>query len=128
MELYPDDLLQVLEFDRIRDRIANYCRCESSKELAMDLAPFPDRMELLTQLVRVEEYLNTLESKGYFPDFLFDEFLSDVQLLSKQGSTLSEGQVDRLRSACRIVNSLLRFLKDRTSAYPALLGLAEGLQ
>ncbi|MFM8431816.1 MAG: endonuclease MutS2 [Bacteroidota bacterium] len=127
MILYPEDLIQTLEFDRIRDRIADNCRCETSREMAQKLAPIEDRMLLLKELVRTEEYLETLRNQGYFPDFLFDDFLHESSLLAKRGSVLSENQFDRLRSANRIVNDLLKYLNDRKIVYPALLELAGDL-
>ncbi len=127
MNYYPDDLLHVLEFDRIRERIERHCRCDSSRQRALQLRPINDRQLLDKELHRVEEYRQTLESQGYFPDFLFDDFFQEANLLSKQGSILTETQFSHIRSACEIVNSLLRFLRDRSISYPALLELSNDI-
>lgn len=124
MNYYPEDILQVLEFDRIRERIERHCRCESSRKQALSIRPINDLQALEKQLARVEEYRRTLENEGYFPDFLFDDFQPEAQLLRKNGSVLMEPQFNRIRSASMIVNSLLRFLRGRAVSFPALLELA----
>jgi DNA mismatch repair protein MutS2 len=124
---YPDDLLHVLEFERIRERIERHCRCDSSRQRALLLRPINDRLLLNKELQRVEEYRQTLVSGGYFPDFLFDDFFREANLLAKQGSLLSEAQFNQLRSACEIVNNLLRFLRERSISFPALLELSSDI-
>ena len=121
---YPDDILHVLEFDRIRERIERHCRCESSRKNALAIRPINDLFVLEKELARVEEYRLTLENQGYFPDFLFDDFQQEAQLLRKNGSVLMEPQFSRIRSASVIVNSLLRFLRGRSVSFIALQELA----
>lgn len=127
MNYYPEDILHVLEFDRIREKIERHCRCEGSRRSALSIRPIHDRQLLDAELLRVEEFRVTLEQQGYFPDFLFDDFAIEAQLLSKSGSVLVEAQFSRIRSASGIVNGLLRFLKERIASFPALLQIVKDI-
>lgn len=127
MNYYPEDLLSVLEFDRICDRIEHHCRCESSRNLAKRLRPVHDKEFLLHLLRQTEEYRLTVANQGYFPDFLFEEFQAEANLLAISGSVLTEQQFSRIRSASSIVNSLLRFLRERSVSFPALIQLVQDI-
>jgi DNA mismatch repair protein MutS2 len=121
---YPEDILQALEFDRIRERVESHCRYTASREKARSIRPVHDEAALLEELARVEEYRRTSEGGGHFPDFLFDDFTKEAQLLGKAGAVLTESQLGRIRSAVNIVNDLLRFLRTRSVAFPSLAGMA----
>lgn len=121
MQFYPEDTPQLFEFDRVLDQIEQRCRCASSKLLARSISPFDRKETMLAALKQVEEFRHTLANQGYFPDLFFEDFIAEAQLLGKSGSTLSEAQLSRIRSASITVNSLLRFLKERRISFPALL-------
>lgn len=128
MNFYPEDILHVFEFDRILERIESYCRCEGSRKQVLAMRPLHDRDRLMQELARVEEYRLTLVNQGYFPDFLFDDFTTEARLIEKSGSVLTEVQFGRIRSASSIVNSLLRFLRERAEGLPALYAMTHGLK
>lgn len=92
------------------------------------MRPLHDRDRLMQELARVEEYRLTLVNQGYFPDFLFDDFTTEARLIEKSGSVLTEVQFGRIRSASSIVNSLLRFLRERAEGLPALYAMSHGLK
>jgi DNA mismatch repair protein MutS2 len=118
------DTLHLFEFDQICEKVANLCRCSSSHSRAVNLRPFTDREELKIALLQTEEYRQTLVNRGYFPDTYFDDFEAEAGLLQIPGSVLNEAQFSLIRSASLIVNSILKFFKDREPSFPYLLLLS----
>jgi DNA mismatch repair protein MutS2 len=127
VNFYPEDILKVLEFDRIRERVEQHCRCEASRSKAVAIRPIHDLPALEEELVRVEEFRVTLENKGYFPDFLFEDFTNEARLLGKSGAVLTESQLGKIRAGAVIVNDLLDYLRSRVSVFAALNRLCAGL-
>jgi DNA mismatch repair protein MutS2 len=127
VQCYPEDTPQLFEFDRVLEQVELRCRCASSKAMAREIRPIEQREALLANLRQVEEFRHTLSNQGYFPDLFFEDFITEANLLAKAGSMLSEAQFSRIRSASITVNSLLRFLKERSVSFPALLQLCSGV-
>lgn len=125
MKLFGDDTLYLFEFDRVRERVEHHCRSASGKRKALGMAPLADRENLTLVLKQTDEFKQTLQQHGYFPDLTFEDFEEESQLLLIAGSMLLELQFSRIRSASVTVNSILKFLNDRKSSYPNLLKLTE---
>jgi len=120
MKIHGEDILKLFEFDKVCEQVAFHCRSASAKRLALSLEPIQSRDSLSLILRQTQEYKSTLSNKGHFPDTSFEDFEADSQLLSKQGSVLTEMQFSRIRSASSTVNSILKFLKDRKEFYVSL--------
>jgi len=120
MKIHGEDIFQLFEFDKVCEQVAYYCRSSSAKRLALALKPIDNRESLMLILKQTDEYRNNIENKGHFPDTSFEDFEDDCQLLSKSGSMLTEMQFSRIRSASSTVNTILKFLSERKTFYPAL--------
>lgn len=127
MKLFGDDTLALFEFDRVRDRVEHHCRSASGKRKALELAPIADRDYLTLVLKQVDEFKQTLNQHGYFPDLTFEDFEEESQLLLISGSMLLEVQFSKIRSASVSINAILKFLNDRKASYPNLLQLTQNV-
>jgi DNA mismatch repair protein MutS2 len=95
--------------------------------MAENMRPIRNRDELTIILKQTDELFQTIQHRGSFPDFFFDDFEKEAQLLKIPGSVLSENQFSIIRSAVRIVNDVLKFLHERSASYPNLLLLSKSL-
>jgi DNA mismatch repair protein MutS2 len=125
--IHGNDTLRLFEFDKICERIANYCRAYGSRKNAESLQPFTDRDALLLELRQTNEFTYSISGQGYFPDTYFDDFENETELLPKSGSVLSEQQFSLIRSASETVNNILRFMNEREIAFPYLVLLTKGI-
>ncbi len=126
MNIQGEDTLSLFEFHKICEKIVFYCRCNSSRQKAETLRPISNRDELLVNLKQTDEFYQTI-LHGQFPDFQFDDFENESQLLKKPGSVLNENQFSLIRSASHIVNHILKFFKERELSFPNLIRLTRGL-
>lgn len=120
MKLYSTDTLKTFEFDKILGRIEFYCRNKASKKLISQISPIQDRDLAILKLNQLNEYKDLLLNKSYFPDFLFEEFESEANLLGISGSVLSEKQFSKILHASNLVNSLLKFFETKKEQLPFL--------
>jgi DNA mismatch repair protein MutS2 len=120
MRLYSTETLKLFEFDRILYKIEYLCRTKASKQKAKQIKPIEDREHAIKSLNQVNEYKNILENKGYFPDFLFEDFEYESSLLSLPGSVLLEKQILKLLHASNLVNTLIKFFETKTEQLPFL--------
>jgi DNA mismatch repair protein MutS2 len=125
--VHGNDTLRLFEFDKIRERVANYCRAEASRKHSESLQPFTDREALMLELRQTNEFTHSISGQGYFPDTYFDDFETESGLLQKQGSVLSETQFSLIRSASETVNNILKFMREREIAFPYLILLTAGI-
>jgi len=125
MRLYSTETLKLFEFDRILNRIEYLCRTKASKQKVKLLKPIEERDVTIKLLNQVNEYRNILDNKGYFPDFLFEDFEYESSLLSLPGSVLLEKQIIKILQASNLVNTLIKYFDTKTDQLPFLFQVLE---
>lgn len=119
MRWYAPDVFHVYEFDRLLGLLEPHTLSRGSRQMAVGLKPLP-REEAMVALSQTGEYLDLLQSGSAFPDFLFDDFQDEAQLLAIEGSVLQAPQWLKIHQASTISNRLIRFLGDRAETLPHL--------
>lgn len=125
MRLYSTETLKLFEFDKILTRIEQFCRTKASKQKVKFIKPFEDREITIKLLNQVNEYKNILDNKGYFPDFLFEDFEYESGLLSLPGSVLLEKQLLKILHASNLVNTLIKYFETKKEQLPFLNQILE---
>ena len=108
MQLYPKDIKDKLEFNKIIDYISAECLSDMGRD-------YFAQIEILTDLVRIErlidetdEYKKAIERGEHLPLYAFESISSDVELLRKEGYVLD---IDSIRNIYRIVSMGLEISK-----------------
>jgi len=108
MLLYPKDIKEKLEFNKIIDFISKECLSEMGRA-------YFSQIEILTDLTRIErlinetdEYKKAIERGESLPISQFDSITNDVALVRKEGYVLD---IDSIRNIYRIVSQGLELLK-----------------
>jgi DNA mismatch repair protein MutS2 len=101
------------------------CRTKASKQKVKFIKPFEDREITIKLLNQVNEYKNILDNKGYFPDFLFEDFEYESGLLSLPGSVLLEKQLLKILHASNLVNTLIKYFETKKEQLPFLIQIIE---
>jgi DNA mismatch repair protein MutS2 len=127
MSIIESEALELLEFDRIKKYISDFCNSSGGKQKAAELTVYTESDELQISLHRVAELKNTLSSNSFFPDIQFPEFRKEASLLSLEGSMLTADQFLVLKQAVEIANTAIRYLKNRKAVVPFLAQLVAEL-
>jgi len=128
MKSIDSEVLELLEFPKIRKFIADLCYCHAAKHKASHILVYEDHEVLKTELHRVSELHYLFSSDAFFPDIQFEDFKKEVSLLSLDGSMLSEEQFLLIKLATEISNTVIRFLKNRKAELSHLAELTSELE
>jgi DNA mismatch repair protein MutS2 len=118
---FPESALGQLEFDKIRDLLAEKCKSAYAKDKAASLR-IHTRLEFIEiELKRTSEFKNLLEQSLYFPNEENLNLAREIKLLGLSGAILSGDQFLQIRKMADTVRLIFHwFDRDRRLAYSAL--------
>ncbi len=121
MRLYPESAAVQLEFDKVKNLLAAFCKTEYAKAKASELRIHTRKEFIDLELKQSHEFKLLLEQGVYFPaDFVLN-IHREIKLLGIPGATLSGEQFIHIRKLAENVAAIFRwFDNDRRSGYPAL--------
>ncbi|NDV42967.1 endonuclease MutS2 [Flagellimonas sediminis] len=120
--------LQDLEFPTVLQQLSARCNTDLGKELALEIAPIPNREALLESLGQTSEYLASFSNDNRIPNHGFDQINPELGLLKIENSTLEIAGFRKIGSICKTVGIHQKFLKKFKDYYPLLFGKSEALK
>lgn len=124
MRLYPENAIQQLEFDKIRQILSGFCLTPVGREAALGLPVHIDKTIILTLLNRVSEYLSIVQAGLHLPNDFSHSLSHELKLLSIEGSVLDGPQFLAIRKLAANMGNIYRwFDNEKRLAYPALSSL-----
>lgn len=121
MKLIPESAAVQLEFDKIKELLANYCQSEYARDKARTLR-IHTRLEFAEAALRqTYEYRQLISNAIYFPnDYIFN-LSRELKLLSVAGAVLNADELQQIRKLAETAEKIFRwFDRERKQAYPAL--------
>lgn len=128
MKVIESEALGLLEFDKIKKYVADFCYSSAAKELATQIEVNNNREELIIDLNRVSELKELTGTNSFFPTLEFDDFKKETALLSLEGSMLDEEQFLLVKQSVELSNTVIRYLKGKRLTHPYSFQLVEGLE
>ena len=118
---FPESALGQLEFDKIRDLLAEKCKSDYARGKAADLR-IHTRLEFIQiELRRTGEFKSLLEQGQYFPNEDGLNLSREIKLLSLSGAALSGEQFLQLRKLADALRQIFHwFDRERRIAYSGL--------
>ena len=109
------DIYEKFEFQKIRDKVANYARTEVGKEMALSLKMFIDPIKMQEELSRLDEMISLLNRFGRIPMDVSSD-LSNYVILAKKGGTLNIEELERVAHDCYQGKSIRQYFKSVTGS------------
>ncbi|MEO8820157.1 MAG: DNA mismatch repair protein MutS, partial [Ginsengibacter sp.] len=126
MKLFPESASQQLEFDKIKDLLANHCRSEYAVNRAQELRIHTHKRFIEPELFQTNEYKLLFQNQLYFPDDAVLNLSKELKLLSIESSVLSGEQFLQIKKLAGAIQQIFRwFSPDRKTAYPSLALIIE---
>lgn len=122
------DLPDLLEFDKIRKIISNFCYSSEAKLRAIQINIIEDTKYLISQLHQTFEVKNTIASNSFFPEVKIEPIHDVLSLLRLDGSMLTEQQLLDLKKVVETGNTCVRYIKGKKLILPYLFELAEPVE
>src|SRR6267378_1840698 len=118
---FPESALGQLEFDKIRDLLAEKCKSAYAREKAAGLK-IHTRLEFIqVELQRTSEFKSLLEQGQYFPNEDSLNLSREIKLLGLPGAVLSGEQFLQIRRLADAVRQIFHwFDREKRLAYAGL--------
>lgn len=127
MKLYPESAYIQLEFNKVKDLLANYCQTEHARTKAQHLRIHTRREFVETELRQSHEYRQLLANSIYFPNDYILNLSKELKLLSIPGAILGGEEFILLRKLAESIQKIFRwFDAERKTAYGALAKVIDG--
>jgi DNA mismatch repair protein MutS2 len=125
--IYPDNFEQKIEFNKIRQLLADNCLGLLGKEKVDEMRFTSDFAEIDVALSQTAEFVRILQEEDSFPSDHFYDLRDALHRIRVEGSWIDQNALFELRRSLQTINAIVAFLLrgEDTSPYPTLLSLAE---
>ena len=124
MKFFPESTLHQLEFDKISELLAAYCRTEYARTKSLNLRIHTKKEFIVKELQQSNEFKIILQSGQYFPNDFPLNISRELKLLGIPGASLSGEQFLLIRRLAENMHNILRwFDAERKIANPAMAGI-----
>ncbi len=121
MKLFPESAHLQLEFNKVKELLANYCQTEHARTKAQELRIHTRKEFVETELKQSHEYRQLVVNSIYFPNDYILNLSKELKLLSIPGAVLSGEELQQLRKLSESIEKIFRwFDNERREAYEAL--------
>lgn len=121
MKLYPESAYLQLEFNKVKDLLANYCQTEHARSKAQELRIHTRKEFVETELRQTHEYRQLLSNGIYFPNDHILNLGRELKLLSIPGALLNGEELMLIRKLAESIGKIFRwFDPERKQAYGGL--------
>ena len=121
MKLFPESAYIQLEFNKVKELLANYCQTEHARSKAQQLRIHTRKEFVETELKQSHEYRQLIVNSIYFPNDYILNLSKELKLLSIPGAVLVGEELQQLRKLSESIEKIFRwFDKERKDAYPGL--------
>lgn len=127
MLLYPTHTLEKLEFDKIRILVAQYCRSESAKQMALSLEPMTEVQDVRKNLLHVKDYRQINISGSHFPLDYVTDLSKELSLLAITDAVLDQESFTKIKRTALCIEGVFRFFTANEDLYPHLESIVSGI-
>jgi DNA mismatch repair protein MutS2 len=120
LQLYPNQALDRLEFNKIRHYLLQKCRTDAARDMVAALR-FHTRLDYLQRsLEQTHEYKLTLDSTDHFPNDFTRNMTRELRMLKLPGAVLNGDELRALQKLAVNINEMSQWFKRHNGLYPRL--------
>ncbi|MGB3088860.1 MAG: DNA mismatch repair protein MutS [Chitinophagaceae bacterium] len=121
MKLFPESAYLQLEFNKVKELLANYCQTEHAHAKALELRIHTRREFVETDLRQSHEYRQLVINNIYFPNDYILNLSKELKLLSIPGAVLGGDELQQIRKLAESIEKIFRwFDNERKQAFGGL--------
>lgn len=121
MKLYPESAYIQLEFDKVRNLLAEHCQTEYARSKSLQLRIHTKKEFIDLELKQSHEYRQLTQNSIYFPNDYALNLAKELKLLSIAGAVLSGEELLQVRKLAESMERIFRwFDNERRTAYTGL--------
>lgn len=120
LQFYPEQALDRLEFNKIRQYLLQKCRTDAARERVEELR-FHTRLDYLERaLQQTHEYKMSLDSTDHFPNDFTRNMQRELKMLKIPGAVLKGDELRALQQLALSINEITQWFKRHNELYPRL--------
>jgi len=120
-----EKVLQDLEFTTVLQQVGDFCISELGKEKVLNIRPFEQKEELLTELNLTNEYLASFQSDNRIPNHGYNNIYTQVKRLAIDNSYIEPDDFLKISSTTDLLGNLKKFFKKFQVYFPTHFELSE---
>ena len=128
MKLFPADIPQVLEFDKVLQAVAQYCDSPLGQDRVQKVRPLDTFDEIKKILQQTREMTMLLQNEQQFPHDRIYDIRSSLPLLRIENYVLSARQCFEISKVALLTGSVIRFFGAHAEKYPTLQQFISGIR
>jgi len=129
MQLYPDDIQQLLEFDKVLNLLSSYCVGEPAVLRVANLKFYNNPNKISEVLTEIEEFRDSLEQRNHLSIYAYESVVEDLKYLRKEGYVLDKEAIFRIHTIISICANLRQQLTGEFKhLFPSLAKITEQIE
>ncbi len=97
MKFLPGDILEKLEFDKIKELLSSYCKGDEARTQLLHLVPKADLKDISAELDNVVQFKKSLENGENIPINQYESIDEEIDLLKTKGYVLEIDSILKLQ-------------------------------
>jgi DNA mismatch repair protein MutS2 len=128
--LYPKDVFEKLEFNKVIEVIKEECQGEQGKKYFDEIKIESDKKIIVALLEEVDEWKKAIERSSPIPFSQYEDITNDLYLLSKEGYILEVESIQRIQRIIHLNTKISNYFQDYTvhKVMPKLTTLGLSIQ
>ncbi len=130
MHLYPSDIFQKLEFDKILDRLSTYCLGAPAKQVILRMKTFDHKQKIERLLDEVVEYQKSIDLQKVFPIYHYESVIDELKDLRTIDIVLDIEAYIKIYTHIKNIAEIELFFRDKENraAFPLLFEISERIE
>lgn len=126
MKVFPADIPQVLEFEKVLAEVARYCDSSLGADRVAKVRPLDKFDEVKKMLLQTREMVHLLQYAQGFPHDKIHDIRPTLPLLAIENFVLSEAQCHEIHRVAILTGNVIRFFQTHAEQYPVLQQFISG--
>ena len=127
VRIFPDDTLQLLEFDKVLAEVAKYCDSRPGLDRVEKVRPLDRFEEVNKMLKQTKEMSQVLILEDKFPHDKIYDVRETIKLLIIENFVLSEEQLSEIKKTALLAGAVVRFFQTKHEIYPTLTAFTKNI-
>lgn len=128
VKLFPADITQVLEFEKVLSEVAKYCDSKPGADRVEKVRPLDKFEEVKKMLMQTREMRFLLQFEENFPHDRIYDIRETLHVIGIENYVLNETQLQEVKKVAMLTGNMLRFFTNQKEKYPILFSLFANLE
>lgn len=128
VQLYPDNAVHKLEFDKIQQLLLAKCTTDGAKKRASGITFQTNFTWIEKALKQALELLNSFTADDHFPSSTINNLEKELKILGIPQASLQIPEFVSIRNLCKTIKIIFQWFKGKKELYPNLFSIITNIE